>query len=350
MADETIVAPPEIKSGSQEEFQQILKAFNGGEQIQRGPQGGGEQAPQEVRQPAEQAPEGTEDYKAKFEALTTEFESVRQRAEEADKYKALSESDPYDGNSDLTIIAKLAKDGVPIDTAMQYIKMDLTKMSPFEKKVLSEQLNTPGVSKEKIEKYVKQQYGLGEYAPEVDGEQNEQDGLDRLEIEVAKKGGIDETLAKQKEELVTTAAKPRSEVSKELSQKELSNEWSKSIPEISTSLKDFEVKVEGIEAPIKITLDGYGQDKLNQYIEQVAKTGYKPTKENLEYMKSQIMKDAFYENREKFALEIAKATNGKLSAEIYQELHNPSKGGPSPAAPVKKTPKEELAYALANMK
>lgn len=296
-----------------------------------------------------------EDWKAKFEALNAEFEPVKVKAAEADKYKELIDADPYDGDAEVAAIAKLKKQGASLDTALQYIKMDITTMTPLEKKVLSMQLATPGVAKEKIEKAIKQQYGLGEYAPLTgeNDEPNEQDGLDRLEIEVATKGGIDEQLAQQKEDLLKPAAKPRSEVLAEQSQKDkeatLKTGWKNEVPSISSSLKAYEAKVDGLETPVKIELEGYGEDKLNEYIERLVKNGYDVTPKNVEIAKTQILKDALYDNMPKIAREIAKASNGKLDAKYIQELHNSSAHQPTPNAAVKKTKQEELDFALKNM-
>lgn len=300
--------------------------------------------------------EGGVDYKAKFEQLSAEYEPIKGKVAELDNLRALAEADPFDGDVELKAIKELKAKGASTDTALQYLRMDLKTMTPFDKKVLSMQLSTPNVSKDKLEKYVREQYKLGEYAPKQDdGETpDESDGLTKLEIEVATKGGVDEQLAQQKEELLTQAGKPRSEVKLEQEQKaasaSLEADWNKEAPTILNTLKGFAVKVEGVENPIKIELDGYDEAKVKEYLDRVVKGGHNLTEDNVKYVREQVMKDAYYDNREKIALKIAQATSGKLEKESVQELNNPSVFTPKPGdGVIKKTKQEELDYALKNL-
>jgi len=347
-----------VQEKAKAEFKEAFKQFNNGqnEQFDASQKNGQNAEPGSDSPPkgGEQPPNGgdtppADEYRTKYEALEKEVGTLREKANKAEEYKALLDSDQFDGDADVQLVAKLKKQGVSLETIVQYKNMDISKMTPYDQKVLLEQLEKPTIPKEKIEKFVKQQYGLGEYAPiGEDGEtRNEQDGLDRLEYEAAGAEGISAKLAKQKEELVKVAAKPRSQVAQEISQKELTAQWSKEIPTFESTLKAYEAKIEGLESPLKVELEGYGQEKLDEYIQTIAKSGHKVTPEALDVVKKQILKDAIYDNLNKILHEAAKASQGKLDKKYLDELHNPSKFQSAPkSAGAKETPKEELERQL----
>ncbi len=308
-----------------------------------------EEKPIEVAKPAveksEDAPPADE-YRTKYEALEKEVAPLREKATEADKYKAQLDADPYDGDTEIAALAKLKKQGIPTETALKYLGMDISTMSAKDKMVLSIQLAKPTIKREDIEFQVNKKYGLGEFASENEqGEKDESQGLKDIEFEVAGQDGIEAKLAQQKEDLLKVAAKPRSEVAKEQTELAIKNDWEKQLPTLKEKAKTFELTVKGLDKPIKIDLDLKDED-VNELVENWTKSGHAPTESNLKVAEKILHEAAIGRNTAKIVEKAIMAVTGKQEEVHYDELHNPSAKASKPQGELPKSGMDELKAAV----
>ncbi len=300
-------------------------------------------------QPANQEP----DYRAKFKELYNvepdELPSIMDRASKADQYKAQAEADPFDGDTESKAIFDLKKKGIPAEIALRYLSMDLSKLSPKEKMVLSLQLAKPTIKREDIEFQVNKKYGLGEFAPKNDEDvPDETQGLRDIEFEVAGQDGIDAKLAQQKEDLLKVAAKPRSQVVKEQTEEALKTDWDKQLPALKTKATAYEVKLKGV-APFKVDLD-LSDDDVKAISDNWIKSGHGPTDANLQVAEKILREAALGRNVDKIVSKAVQAATGKLEEDVYDELHHTSLKNPAPTGDLPKSGMDELKEAAARHK
>lgn len=290
------------------------------------------------------------DYKAKFKELygvdTDELPSLREKATQADSWKAQLDADPYDGDTEISALAKLKKQGVPVQTALQYLSLDVEKLSPKEQKIMLMSLDKPGIAREKIIKAIDQEYKLGDFAPKKDDDEtpDEQDGLDRLEIESAGSDGTAAKLAQKKEDLLKVAAKPRSQVAQEQTEQALKTDWEKSIPALKAKATAFEIQLKGMDKPIKVDLELSDED-VKGLIQNWSKSGYAPNDSTLPVAEKILREAALGRNVEKIVTKAVQAATGKLEEDILDDLHHPSVKLPAPTGQIPKSGMDELKEA-----